>query len=313
MTPSVFEGKFELDSLCAVLKLSHQYWELTQDASAFLGSSPYLDAVEKVINIIVQQQNSTAEDGDHPAYNFSRPPPEDDVYPNPLSPARRCGLSKCGFRPSDDETKLPFLVPANAMAAVELANTATVLQALKDPSGRAPALATRAQSLAKELRAAVAAAGIHDGLYAYEVNGFGQYYSIDDANVPSLLSLPYLGFVNNDDPSYAATRARLLSHQNPYFFAGSEGSGIGSPHTPYEFIWPMAVSLQALTSSDDAEIEACLVTLKNSARETGLMHESFNKNNASDFTRPWFAWANSLFGELIIKLASERPYLIFSN
>lgn len=131
--------------------------------------------------------------------------------------------------------------------------------------------------------------------------------------MPSLLSLPYVGFSDAADPVYAVSRAELLSAANPYFFEGSEGSGIGSPHTPEGYIWPMAVSLQAITSVNDTEIMSCLATLKNSARGTGLMHESFDKDDAAQYTRPWFAWANSIFGELIIKLANEKPYLILSD
>ncbi len=310
MTLGVFEGKFELDSLAAALKLSAAYHDLTADASVFESAdSPYLDAVARILDIVTEMQASTAEDGQQPAYNFTRVS-EMELYPNPLTPAARCGLSKCGFRPSDDQTYFgPFLIPANAMAATELARTAALLGGLADP--RAPPLAAQASSLAMELRAAVLAEAVTpSGIFAYEVDGFGRQKVMDDANVPSLLSLPYLGFVDASDPVYAATRARLLSPENPYFYSGTEGSGIGSPHTPVDYIWPMAVSLQALTSADDAEITACLRTLKNSAFATGLMHESFNKDDATQYTRPWFAWANSLFAELIIKLANERPYLI---
>jgi len=320
MTPSVFEGKFELDSLAAVLKLSHNSWRLSGDKSVFdNATSPYITAVSKITSIIEMQQNSTKEDGDHPAYNFSRPP---EVYP--LAPAARCGLSKCGFRPSDDETALPFLIPANAMAAAELHNTAALLRSLQD--ARAAPLARKASALASQLREAVGQHGTgvppsatlgsdaaSAAVYSYEVDGFGKQTFVDDANVPSLLSLPYLNFTSASDPVYQQTRARLLSQENKYYFVGKEGSGIGSPHTPDNYIWPMAVSLQALTSDSDVEIKECLQTLKNSAYTTGLMHESFDKNDATKFTRPWFAWANSLFGELIIKLAEEKPHIIFKS
>jgi hypothetical protein len=346
MTPGVFEGKYELDSLAAVLKLSNRYYTLTHDVSVFDNpdGSPYLAAVAKIIDIVTLMQASTAEDGDSPAYNFTRLS-EEELYPSPLRPVARCGLSKCGFRPSDDQTYFgPFLIPANAMAAVELEKASAVLAAASTSSlsssslssssppplsntigapppsppspspttvPRASALAARAAALAAELKAAVRTEAIAPGgIFAYEVDGFGHQRLMDDANVPSLLSLPYVGFLDPDDPIYLATRAKLLSGDNPFYFTGTEGSGIGSIHTPFNFIWPMSVTLQALTSTNDTEIADCLRTLKNSAQGTGLMHESFFKDDAAEFTRPWFAWANSLFGELIIKLAAERPYLI---
>ena len=135
----------------------------------------------------------------------------------------------------------------------------------------------------------------------------------DDSNVPSLLSLPYLGYCQRSDPSYQATRAFLLSPGNRYYYVGSVASGIGSPHTPTNYIWPMAIAMQALTSTDDAEISSCLLYIKRSCAATGFMHESFSKDNAAQFTRPWFAWANAVFGQLIIQLAAERPHLIFSS
>ena len=288
--------------------------QVSPDPSVFGdASSPYLDAVEKIIAIVTEQQASTAEDGDHPHHNFSHAEGTDERYPNPEARVARCGLSKCGFRPSDDSTGLAFLIPSNAMAATELANTAVLLDSLADP--RAPALAAAARALGAEIRNAILTVAVSSGgLFAYEVNGFGQQHlNYDDANVPSLLSLPYVGFVDASDPTYVATRANLLSNANPYYFEGTEGSGIGSPHTPDDYIWPMAVSLQALTSVNDTEISSCLATLKRSALETGLMHESFFKDDAAQFTRPWFAWANSIFGELIIKLANEKPYLILAD
>lgn len=196
--------------------------------------------------------------------------------------------------------------------AAELKNTASLLDTLTDP--RASTLATTAAALSDELRSAIQLEAVSpDGLYVYEVDGFGHQRLIDDANVPSILSLPYIGYCPNSDPAYVKTRARLLSSANPYYYSGSEGAGIGSAHTPDQYIWPMAVALQAITSNDDNEILACLSTLKNSAFETGLMHESFYKDDATKYTRPWFAWANSVFGELIIKLAAEKPYLILQG
>lgn len=312
MTKGVYEGKYELDSLAAVLKTSCAYVNATGDVS-LLADGDWLSAMETVLDTITLQQQSTAEDGPHPAYTFARP--GSPAYPN--APANRTGLSKCGFRPSDDNTRLPFLISANAMAAVELEHLAAIAAA-GGGTGRLAAIAKRAAALAAQLRAAIAALATTDvpgfgAIYAYEIDGFGNSSVADDSNVPSLLSLPYLGFTARDDPLYLATRKFLLSSANPYYYVGSVASGIGSPHTPAEWIWPMAIAMQALTSTDDAEITNCLLYLKRSALATGFMHESFDKDNAAQFTRPWFSWANAVFAELIMQLATERPHLIFSS
>jgi len=312
MTKAVFEGKYELDSLAAVLKSSWSYFNATSDASLLL-EEDWLSAMELIMDTIVEQQKSTEEDGANPAYKFGR---QGSVYPNPAAPANRTGLSKCGFRPSDDETGYPFLISANAMAAVELGHLATI--AATGTGERLANITARATALSAQLRTQIEAlaqqtvAGFGT-IYAYEVDGFGNYSIADDSNVPSLLSLPYLGYCDRSDPLYLATRKFLLSSANKYYYVGTVASGIGSPHTPSQWIWPMAIAMQALTSTDDTEIATCLTYLTRSALTTGFMHESFNKDDATQYSRPWFAWANSVFGELIMQLARERPHLIFKN
>jgi meiotically up-regulated gene 157 (Mug157) protein len=133
---------------------------------------------------------------------------------------------------------------------------------------------------------------------------------MDDANVPSLLSLPYLGCCEPTTPLYRRTRAFVLSEGNPYFFRGSAGEGIGGPHVGLDMIWPLGVTMRALTSVDDEEIAECLRTLRTTHAGTGFMHESFHKDDPSNFTRKWFAWANTLFGELILRIHDERPHLL---
>jgi meiotically up-regulated gene 157 (Mug157) protein len=149
-------------------------------------------------------------------------------------------------------------------------------------------------------------------VYAYEVNGFGSFNLMDDANVPSLLSLPYLGAVPKTDPVYLNTRRLVLSGENPFFFKGSAAEGIGGPHAGLNMIWPLGIMMRALTSSSDAEIKQCLKWLIASNAGTGFMHESFNKDDPSKFTRKWFAWANTMFGELIMDLSARKPALLKS-
>jgi meiotically up-regulated gene 157 (Mug157) protein len=147
-------------------------------------------------------------------------------------------------------------------------------------------------------------------IYAYEVNGFGSFNLMDDANVPSLLSLPYLNAVKPNDHLYTNTRKFVLSTENPFFFKGSAGEGIGGPHAGMDMIWSLSIIMRGLTSIDKNEIKKCLQMLKDSTAGTGFMHESFNKNNAAEFTRKWFAWANTLFGEFIIHTHQLHPELL---
>ena len=146
-------------------------------------------------------------------------------------------------------------------------------------------------------------------VFAYEVNGFGSFNLMDDANVPSLLSLPYLGVLKNDDETYKNTRKLLLSAFNPFYFKGKAGEGIGGPHAGMDMIWPLSITMRGLTSRDDFEIKKCIEILVKSNAGTGFMHESFHKDDASNFTRKWFAWANTIFGEFLWKVYREKPEL----
>jgi meiotically up-regulated gene 157 (Mug157) protein len=150
-------------------------------------------------------------------------------------------------------------------------------------------------------------------MYAYEVDGFGNALFMDDANVPSLMSLAYIGGHAPSDSIYKNTRAFLLSDSNPYFLRGKVAEGQASPHTGKENIWPMGIILRGLTSEDDSEISKCLKMLKDTHADTGFMHESFYKDDAFNFSRSWFSWANTLFGEFVIKVYNERPWLLKKN
>ena len=150
-------------------------------------------------------------------------------------------------------------------------------------------------------------------IYAFEVDGFGNQLFMDDANVPSLLAMPYLGDVDVNDPIYQNTRRFVWSEDNPYFFKGTAGEGIGGPHIGYDMIWPMSIMMKAFTSQNDAEIEKCIKMLMTTDAGTGFMHESFHKNNPKNFTRAWFAWQNTLFGELILKLIDDGKLDLLNN
>ena len=216
------------------------------------------------------------------------------------------GLIWSGFRPSDDACTYGYLIPSNMFAVV-------ILEYIHEISKIIPSMeeiGQKAMKMADTVRTAIETYGVTkvEGIgdtYAYEVDGFGQFHLMDDANVPSLLGLPFLGCVPLDDPIYQNTRRFVWSKANPYFFKGSAGEGIGGPHIGIDYIWPMSLVMLAHTSTDEKEIRYCIETIRDTDANTGFIHESFNKDNPDDYTRPWMAWANTLFGELIIKLQED--------
>ncbi len=307
MLPGVHERKWELDSLAYFLRLSHAYWRATGDIAPF--DADWQRAVAAVFALLRVEQ-SVGDDPSRSPYAFERV--VGDIRGSQSSKVRtaNCGLIRCSFRPSDDMVQLPFLVPANAMIAVALRDLTFLLATLHCDDLAAEAH-TQAETITRALEThAVVHHPVHGEIWAYETDGYGNHHLMDDANVPSLLSLPYLGFCAPDDARYLRTRAFVLSTDNPHYVTGASASGVGSPHTGPGTIWPMALSMQALTSTNDDEILACLHTLKTTHAGTGFMHESFNADDPARFTRPWFAWANTLFGELIVTLHRDRPHLL---
>jgi meiotically up-regulated gene 157 (Mug157) protein len=307
MKPELHERKWEVDSLCYPVRLAHGYWRATGDTSVFDGA--WREAARAVVRTFVEQQRKS---GPGP-YSFRRltETPNDTLnlggYGNPTRPV---GLVHSGFRPSDDACIYPLLVPSNLFAVTSLRQLAEIAVALSDSALQAQSLALADEVAAAARRHAVVRHPVHGMVWAYEVDGFGNALFMDDANVPGLLALPYLGCCDPREPTYLRTRALVLSPDNPYFFRGRAGEGIGGPHVGLGRIWPLAVTMRALTSSDDGEIRSCLRTLRDTHAGTGFMHESFDRDDPSVFTRPWFAWANTLFGELVLKVLAERPHLL---
>jgi len=229
-------------------------------------------------------------------------------------PLKPNGLIASMFRPSDDATLFGFLIPSNIFAMISLRQVAEIYK--KENINNL--ISIECNDFANEIEIALEKFAIHDHLdfgkmYAYEIDGYGNKLFMDDANVPSLMSLAYLNNSFRDNPLYLNTRKFLISENNPYFLKGKIAEGQASPHTGKEKIWPMGIILRAMTSNDDNEIKKCLKMLINTHDNTGFMHEAFHKDNQSDFNRSWFAWANTLFGELIIKLYNERPHLLKYN
>ena len=310
MKPGIHERKWEIDSLCYPVRLAHKYWKTTGDTGPF--NRLWKESIRLIVRTFKEQQRKTGEG----PYHFQRTTAwaTDGV---PLSgygyPVKPVGLICSMFRPSDDATIFPFLIPSNFFAVVSLRQAAEMLNAISKDAR----LANECMQLANEVEKALKqyATTVHPEfgkVYAYEVNGFGSFNLMDDANVPSLLSLPYLGAVPKTDPVYLNTRRLILSAGNPFFFKGSAAEGVGGPHAGLNMIWPLGIMMRALTSSNDAEIKQCLKWLIASNAGTGFMHESFNKDDASKFTRKWFAWANTMFGELIMDLHARKPALLRS-
>jgi meiotically up-regulated gene 157 (Mug157) protein len=308
MLPGVHERKWEIDSLCYPIRLAYYYWKKTNDAQPF--DAQWQQAIKLTLQTFREQQRKASLG----PYHFQRETAKaTDTQPMkgygyPVQPV---GLICSAFRPSDDATLYSFLVPSNFFAVVSLRQASEMMTAVaKDPK-----TAQELTALANEVEAALRQYAVvkhprHGDIYAYEVDGFGSQVLMDDANVPSLIALPYLGAVPVTDPVYQNTRRFLLSTDNPFFFKGKAAEGIGGPHVGQDMIWPIAIVTRGLTSTDDAEIRACVQSLKHTHAGTGYMHESFHKDDASNFSRAWFAWANTIFGEFLWKLYQEKPQLL---
>ena len=303
MIPDVHERKWEIDSLCYPIRLAYEYWKVTGDDSIF--DEEWIAAMEKVLATFKEQQRYNGVG----SYKFQRKTERAlDTLNNGGNgaPVKPCGLIVSCFRPSDDATTLQYLVPSNFFAVSCLRKAAEILTAVNNDRTQA----CECLRLADQVNNALKLYATYDHpvfgtIYAFEVDGFGNHHLMDDSNAPSLLSLPYLSDVDVNDPIYQNTRRFVWSEYNPYFFSGVAGEGIGGPHIGYDMVWPMSIMMKAFTSTDDNEIADCIRQLVNTDAETGFIHESFHKDDPADFTRPWFAWQNTLFGELVVKLVNE--------
>lgn len=307
----VHERKWEVDSLCYVIRLSHKYYELTGDSSVF--DSDW----DKAMRLIVKTFKTEQRKNGSSSYRFSRKTSamiDAPIFNGTGRPIKPNGMICSMFRPSDDATMYAFLVPSNIFAVLSLNQLHGIYKnVIKDDD-----FATECLTLATEVNDAINKYAISKHLdfgeiYAYEIDGFGNKLFMDDANVPSLMSLAYLSAHNSTDEIYKNTRKFLLSDSNPYFLKGKYAVGQASPHTGKDKIWPMGIILRAMTSQDREEIVYCLKMLKSTHSNTGFMHEAFNKDNPDDYNRKWFSWANTLFGELIIKIYHENPEILELN
>ena len=303
MTPYLHERKYEIDSLCYPIRLAYQYWLVTGDDSIF--GEVWKEAVTKILATFRDQQRKQG----HGSYSFMRSThaqydtQSHGGYGNPVNPV---GLIASAFRPSDDATVFLYLIPSNFFAVTSLRKAAEILTVVNGETLQA----AECKALADEVESALRKYAVYNHpkygeIYAFEVDGFGNQLLMDDANVPSLLAMPYLGDTDLNDPIYQNTRRFVWSKDNPYFYYGKAGEGIGGPHEGFDYAWPMSIMMKAFTSQDDNEIRQCIQMILDTDAGTGFIHEAFHKDDAKKYTRSWFAWTNTLFGELILKIIDD--------
>ncbi|MBB3188645.1 glycoside hydrolase family 125 protein [Microbacter margulisiae] len=309
MIPQLHERKWEIDSLCYPIRLAYYYWKKTGNQTIFDQQWKY--AMSRVYETFVQQQRK---DGTTP-YTFTRVTDKqsDTVLNNGYgSPIKPVGMICSTFRPSDDATIFSFLIPSNLFAIESLHQLAEI----SDKVTGDHSFAQKCRRLASEVKRAVEEYGKkrhpeYGEIYVYEADGFGNQLCMDDANVPGLLSLPYLcPFIPEGDPIYQNTRRFVWSEGNPYYFRGKAGEGIGGPHVGLGWIWPMSLIMRGITSMEKEEVAYSLQSLRDTDAGTGFIHESFWKDDARKYTRKWFAWANTMFGEFILTVDHKYPELL---
>lgn len=302
MSPIVWERKYEIDSLCYPIQLAYLYWKETGDASIF--DETFVEVVQTVLKVWKTEQNHDADS----AYRFERPTNiQSDTLTHDGKGADTAytGMTWSGFRPSDDACLYGYLVPANMFAVVVLGYAQEICESIGQTD-----LSKKCAELAQEIRNGIEEYGtiehpIHGRVYVYETDGKGHYTIMDDANVPSLMSAPYLGYCDFEDDTYQNTRRLILSRENPYYYEGTSAKGIGSPHTPDHYVWHIALSVQGLTSMSIRECEEIFHYLTTTDGGEGYMHEGFNASDPTEYTRSWFAWSNTMFSEFLLSL-TER-------
>jgi len=297
MQSIVWERKYEIDSLCYPIQLSYLYYKTTKDTSHF--NETFSIAVDDILNVWETEQNH-----ENSSYAFQRDTwrKEDTLKNNGKgTDTAYTGMTWCGFRPSDDACEYHYLVPANMFAVVVLEYLEEIFSSIISNSKQL----MRIQKLKKEIKEGIEKHAVVQNkegksVYAYEVDGLGNHLIMDDANVPSLLSAPYLGYCDFDDPIYQETRSTILSAENPYYYSGEKASGIGSPHTPEDYIWHISLAMEGLTHTDNKEKKRILNLMVKTDGGKKAMHEGFHKDDSTKYTREWFSWPNMLFCELML-------------
>ena len=299
----VWERKYEVDSLCGPIYLAYTYWKEVGVTTIFTESVKMM--IRTIIKVFTTEQDHSKSPYTFQRHNCAK---TDTLINNGLGrPVNVTGMTWSAFRPSDDCCKFGYLIPSNMMAVMALTYAKEICEEVyKDIT-----LAKACEKLADEIKSGILDYGIVEHpkfgqMYAYETDGYGNYNLMDDANSPSLLAMPYLGYCEKVDPLYQNTRNFILSSANPYYSEGKFAKGVGSPHTAPGHVWHIGIIMQALTSSDKNEIKKCLEMLANTHDNTNFMHEAFNPDNPGEYSRTWFAWANTLFAELLESLMIQE-------
>ncbi|THF73561.1 glycoside hydrolase family 125 protein [Cohnella fermenti] len=303
MSPWVWERKFEIDSLCFPIRLAYRYWKETGRADIF--DAGFKETMRAIIDLFKTEQRHFEKS----PYRFTR---NNGILHDSLRngglgmPVNYTGMVWSGFRSSDDACDFHYNIPGNMFAVVVIRH----MQEFAEWVFRDMALLAELKELETEIDYGIRLYGIcrhpeFGPIYAYETDGYGNYCLMDDAGTPGLMSIPYLGYVSADDPIYRNTRRFALSKENPFYYEGKVAKGIGSPHTPPDYIWHMALSMQGLTASTAEEKLEMIALLEATDADTGFMHEGFHADDPAVFTRKWFAWSNSLFSQLVYKAMKD--------
>ncbi|MBF2685765.1 glycoside hydrolase family 125 protein [Listeria welshimeri] len=312
MHPQVWERKYEIDSLCYPIQLAYLIWKITGRTEQF--DAAFFKMLQTIFAVWeVEQHHETKS-----PYRFERMDcvPSDTLKRDGLgTKTAYTGMLWSGFRPSDDACEYGYLIPSNMFAVVVLGYAKEIIETFY-PSEKETV--KQAVTLKNDIQLGIEKFGTYNHptfgeIFAFEVDGLGNQLLMDDANVPSLLSMPIINYLEKESPIYQNTRKFILSKSNPYYFEGELAKGIGSPHTPVGYIWPIGLAIQGLTASDESEKFAILQMLLETDAGTGLMHESFHPDHPEDFTREWFSWANMMFCELVLDVAGFRMANVLKN
>lgn len=297
MSPWIWERKYEVDSLCYPIQLAYLFYLQTGDTQHF--DRIFLAGVDKIIALWqIEQDHSQS------SYRFTRDTwrKEDTLTENGLgSKVGLTGMTWSGFRPSDDACTYHYLVPSNMFAVVVLGYLEVIFETILRDRQRKEQVTQLKKEIQQGIEAfALIANANGETVYAYEVDGLGHQVLMDDANIPSLLSAAYLGYCDKNDPRYLKTRQTILSQENPYFYSGHYAQGIGSSHTPENYVWHMAMAMEGLTATTKKEKADVLNLMASTDAGTNAMHEGFDVNQPKNYTREWFSWPNMMFCELVM-------------
>lgn len=291
----IWEEKWEVDSLAYPVSLISTYWDYAHDREIFSRRLHW--ALTHVVETYEceQQHRSCSHYRSRYLSNHGSGPDYNDT-----------GMIWGAFRPSDDPVRYPFNIPQQIFAAAALGQLAHLVEVGYGDEK----LAFQARELAAAIQMGIDQySQVYDFRYgwidAYEVDGKGDAALMDDANLPNLLSLRYMQLVPPDDPIYVNTREFSLSFANPFYYRGRYAAGLGSPHTPTGWVWPLGLITAGLTATTVNEVVESLVMLRAVDGRSGLLYESVDPNYPWHFTRGEFGWANALYAELIFRSVAD--------